>query len=708
MVFGKFFARDKPEDFLFHIDGHRATSFLMKYCWLIGLVIQLITGDEMDFEANEEGDDANEADNADENQHHEGKDNEHHDRRHNVFAISAAAGAYITTRSGIPLDSKTGRRFGFSANIRHHGIPPSPYDADEYYSMKDNEGDADKASKPVRPVESCCGCIVISDEKNATNHDYTKRDIVGIVLSCVFALGCWFLMAVLALQAQNRTEDWVWSSILTLIQDFFVRMFTLWALEIFFFAPFLIFCLCAAWGKDSAKPPQNSTVRIRFMTGKIGFYFFGKRVVLIEKDSQAADDVKLGFVIHDINDLVVDSDEDIDRELQFVHKTSCFITIGFTVDAETKRNMKSDSVRSLRLATEQYLSRSLGDPTSVKALETQPSLRANTRSLRVESIEANASVVPLRLWGGNWQWASGKTRNIANAVESHSRVYGMAKRVRAGESVDISSRPPVCGVITNMDERKTPSGRRASALPIVSGTILQQPNTSQFSQESSRGLGAKWMRQSKRMGATASSGRVSSTRRSIYLSALGAENARKSKQREEASARMVSMGPPSPRVSRDSSPVRSEKPSVKSTFEPELLRAGNTSSPRFPTQERRSLRYRKPIAVRVGNGQKISSDSPEQPIFGAIELPAVDNDRIQRKSRPSYKSKRSISSAVARLRTGDQKRVKQTSRSKKKDKRHRAARRQTPSIISQSSPPPSSSSSPSPSQESRRLPRMRI
>jgi len=44
MVFGKFFARDKPEDFLFHIDEHRATSFLMKYCWLIGLVIQLITG----------------------------------------------------------------------------------------------------------------------------------------------------------------------------------------------------------------------------------------------------------------------------------------------------------------------------------------------------------------------------------------------------------------------------------------------------------------------------------------------------------------------------------------------------------------------------------------------------------------------------------------------------------------------------------------
>eukprot|EP00466_Bigelowiella_natans_P018983 jgi/Bigna1/79709/fgenesh1_pg.64_\ len=213
-----------------------------------------------------------------------------------------------------------------------------------------------------RPL--CCG--IFYPGPYVYNQEYVTTDIAGILFAILVIFGCWFITAVLAFRAGNKTAAWVISEILCLIQDVVSRFVVSGMLEMFVFAPFVIvFCACIFCYTDPATEEEEAVPRgdprkavgftRKFEVGRLGFSFQNLKVCNVVKGSQADRVLAPGMEILMVNYKPVNSDREIYTELQSGHRIGSHIVVSFDRSGRCQRRLSMKTIPQLRSTSGKFL-----------------------------------------------------------------------------------------------------------------------------------------------------------------------------------------------------------------------------------------------------------------------------------------------------------------------------------------------------------------
>eukprot|EP00466_Bigelowiella_natans_P019868 jgi/Bigna1/137145/aug1.37_g11853 len=192
--------------------------------------------------------------------------------------------------------------------------------------------------------EAICYGVYPTDAKYLTNHDYTIWDVVGLAILVTVMLGCWFILAVLSVALGENSYSSVFTSLVSFVQDFSVRLLIIVFVGFLNFAPAFACwaCLFGAMYKDDRvfeKYDENDAdfVELEFLPGPaVGFLFKDKRILKIKKYAQLYSQarklgVKEGWVVSHVADEVVATDDAVYKAIQECHRLYNRFRIRFKV-----------------------------------------------------------------------------------------------------------------------------------------------------------------------------------------------------------------------------------------------------------------------------------------------------------------------------------------------------------------------------------------
>jgi len=366
-VFGMLFGRNKPDDFIIPF----GTSFHGAWA-CIAFLITIVTGDEIDLSGGDEGEAEAGNDNmadgqADHNAHG------HYQQTGVVMAQSPGVDAKGKRRkSMVNIDVPKGDEIGYSADFRHRGNENKLIFEDDLKAIGDTPVEQGIVLGPQEDndrKEICCGCIIYHYGKSPIkNYEYSKSDLIGVALAGVFVLGAWFIIAVLAFMAGNRTTEWVFTSVLALMEDCCVRALVLTSIEFIMFFPFCFvlfkFFPCCAWccpclkryqDKNGSKDGKMFHFLVKLPTGSLGIFYKNRSITRVMPGYPAANSVKVGYVIVAVNGVWVEDDAELDKELQRAHALHTTLELAFTEPGAALEKERQDGIETTRQLAASYL-----------------------------------------------------------------------------------------------------------------------------------------------------------------------------------------------------------------------------------------------------------------------------------------------------------------------------------------------------------------
>eukprot|EP00466_Bigelowiella_natans_P017341 jgi/Bigna1/146197/aug1.110_g20905 len=330
-VLGMFFRRIRPHDFRVHIETPKSAGYCI--CVLACLLLlmddsgaamdgegggaeELMEEVEEGIEEDEDGedDDDDDDDGNDENLVDGGEVKASNGAEKAAVKLGVAAGAVTGNEMGAahkPHNKKQDKKKAKRNSIRQGR------NTMQQKSIIDLLGSEVKHAPEVKKSVSETIKEYIKANPELDNLSYYYRDIFGIVFCLIVCSGCWFVVAILAFVARNKTDGWVEASLLSYLTDVASRVTRIFIISSLWYFPAIGVLFVALGCRVGSRDGKDTTLVLRsFEMGILGFRVKNLTVdkILLESTSST---IKVGWKVVKVMGKKVESDSEFSHE---VHK----------------------------------------------------------------------------------------------------------------------------------------------------------------------------------------------------------------------------------------------------------------------------------------------------------------------------------------------------------------------------------------------------